>query len=277
MSVNRAINFYLNKSLSNEQMISMFGLIEYEIEVYAANFPNLNIKRLLVTLFHLYNYTSLNVGALMFSLSKGSYSNYIQTTLLILSLKSFIYPQKRYETKYENLDGNIMYVAVDTTDVPILNHSNIENLWSVKNQYSVKYELSCTLQQPHYICSHSNYYTHNYSDISIFQNESKNYLNNNEKALGDMGYIGEEKMFFPYRSNMKIQNRKQWNSYISSKRSSIENVNCEIKKYKILNGYRGELDQLNNIFKVVVNIIQVRKILKNFNEIDKMYNKQVIK
>lgn len=96
-------------------------------------------------------------------------------------------------------------------------------------------------------------------DLTIARDKVTKKMNNNEKALADKGYIGEEKFCCPIKRRNLTPQEMAFNTMHYQVRQSIERLNGRIKGFKCFQSpWRNRNYHLHKVaFFVVVGLIQL--------------------
>jgi DDE superfamily endonuclease/Helix-turn-helix of DDE superfamily endonuclease len=222
---------------------------------------------LLLTLYYLRRYRSIDFIAHEFRLSHATLHHIISTTLdslciyMVPSLIDFLHSILSTSPQLDNIANNIKLI-VDSTPICIpqpKSKDERKKYYHIKSHtnYAVKFQIATSLSGM--IVSVSDVVHGSMHDNKLFkQSPLPALLNDNCQVLGDKGYMGNKHVIIPHKKRKHSEitsSESAINKIQNSVRVVVENVFHRIKQYRIVGTvYQGEKTdtvKISSIVKVV--------------------------
>ncbi|KYQ91870.1 hypothetical protein DLAC_07204 [Tieghemostelium lacteum] len=228
------------------------------------NIKGLNPRKLLFTLNYLKEYNTIRSASKQWDVHHNTYQKWVD---IILDLLEENLPEINLEDRYFKVGReNKIFLTVDTTLCGISKPNDIELQrlhWSEKHkQCGVKYEIGCNLETG-VACWVSKSYRGGKQDSKIlFKGGRLDYLDEKEFIVADKAYVGlDDSILAPFKNKILSHEQCHINKHQSSLRSIVENFNARLKKFKILDNYRGTIVEDCEVEGLIVNYENHYKIL----------------
>lgn len=156
-------------------------------------------------------------------------------------------------------DGSDCLVSVDCTDFPIREPTFFSTQWfSHKfNGPGLRYEVALCIKTGFIVWVNGPFECGLWSDIKIFRNSLKTFLDHGERVEADDGYIGDEPEFCKTPGGFSSRSDKQ-NQFRMRLRSRHETVNARLKNFGILQQtYRHDVIAHASVFRACAVLVQL--------------------
>lgn len=139
-----------------------------------------------------------------------------------------------------------------------------EECWSTHyHRYCLKYEVAVSLAPEIYLIVHAaGPFPGSMHDLTIARSPIgvASLLDEDERALADGAYLGDERFMAPFRRNQLEHDpeRERWNRVIHEYRWKVEALNERLKNWRILSSvYRHELELHGLYFRNVCKLVNL--------------------